>query len=88
MVAEGCLELPQVLHRVRSLPLGGLPLLGRDVPIAREPGPIRLLVRALERIGEGLGGRVGVRIPVASIGPTRARCFDKLRAVLRRKGIR
>jgi RNA polymerase sigma factor (sigma-70 family) len=27
-------------------------------------------------------------MPVASIGPTRARCLDKLRTVLRRKGIR
>ena len=35
-----------------------------------------------EEIGQAL------RMPVASIGPTRARCFDKLRAVLRRRGIR
>ena len=28
-----------------------------------------------------------MRIPVASLGPTRARCFDKLRTVLRRRGI-
>jgi RNA polymerase sigma factor (sigma-70 family) len=27
-------------------------------------------------------------IPVASIGPTRARCLDKLRAILRRRGIK
>jgi RNA polymerase sigma factor (sigma-70 family) len=29
-----------------------------------------------------------MRMPVASIGPTRARCLDKLRIILRRKGIR
>ena len=29
-----------------------------------------------------------LRMPVASIGPTRARCFDKLRTVLRRRGIK
>jgi len=29
-----------------------------------------------------------MQMPVASIGPTRARCLDKLRMVLRRKGIR
>ena len=29
-----------------------------------------------------------MQMPVASIGPTRARCLDKLRTVLRRKGIR
>jgi RNA polymerase sigma factor (sigma-70 family) len=28
-----------------------------------------------------------MKMPVASIGPTRARCLDKLRTVLRRKGI-
>jgi RNA polymerase sigma factor (sigma-70 family) len=28
-----------------------------------------------------------MRMPVASIGPTRARCFDKLRMILRRRGI-
>ena len=33
-------------------------------------------------IGERLG------MPVPSIGPTRARCLDKLRVLLRRKGIR
>jgi hypothetical protein len=65
VVAERRLELLQVLHRVSALPLGGLPLLGRDVPIARESGPIRLLVGALEGVGEGLGGRLGVRVPVA-----------------------
>jgi RNA polymerase sigma factor (sigma-70 family) len=32
-------------------------------------------------------GRV-MNMPVASIGPTRARCLEKLRTVLRRKGIR
>ena len=29
-----------------------------------------------------------LRMPVASIGPTRARCFEKLRTILRRRGIR
>ena len=29
-----------------------------------------------------------MKMPVASIGPTRARCLEKLRTVLRRKGIR
>ena len=29
-----------------------------------------------------------MNMPVASIGPTRARCLEKLRTVLRRKGIR
>jgi RNA polymerase sigma factor (sigma-70 family) len=29
-----------------------------------------------------------LRMPVASIGPTRARCFDKLRTILRRRGIK
>ena len=29
-----------------------------------------------------------LNMPVASIGPTRARCFEKLRTVLRRKGVR
>ncbi len=29
-----------------------------------------------------------MQMPVASIGPTRARCLDKLRMVLRRRGIR
>ena len=29
-----------------------------------------------------------MRMPVASIGPTRARCLDKLRAILRRQGIK
>jgi RNA polymerase sigma factor (sigma-70 family) len=29
-----------------------------------------------------------MRMPVASIGPTRARCFDKLRTILRRRGIK
>lgn len=29
-----------------------------------------------------------MRIPVASIGPTRARCLDKLRTILRRHGIK
>ena len=29
-----------------------------------------------------------MQMPVASIGPTRARCLDKLRIVLRRKGIK
>ena len=35
-----------------------------------------------EEISDSLG------MPVASIGPTRARCLDKLRAVLRRRGIK
>jgi RNA polymerase sigma factor (sigma-70 family) len=29
-----------------------------------------------------------MKMPVASIGPTRARCLEKLRTVLRRKGIK
>ena len=29
-----------------------------------------------------------IGMPVASIGPTRARCFDKLRTMLRRRGIK
>jgi RNA polymerase sigma factor (sigma-70 family) len=29
-----------------------------------------------------------MNMPVASIGPTRARCLDKLRTLFRRKGIR
>lgn len=35
-----------------------------------------------EDISQNLG------MPVASIGPTRARCLDKLRAILRRRGIK
>jgi RNA polymerase sigma factor (sigma-70 family) len=51
----------------------------------------RVLIRLLyfdtstpsyDRISEQMG------IPVASIGPTRARCLDKLRTMLRRRGIR
>jgi DNA-directed RNA polymerase specialized sigma24 family protein len=34
-----------------------------------------------DAIGQELG------MPVASIGPTRARCLEKLRAILRRRGI-
>jgi DNA-directed RNA polymerase specialized sigma24 family protein len=29
-----------------------------------------------------------MQMPVASVGPTRARCLEKLRTVLRRQGIR
>jgi len=35
---------------------------------------------------DGISEQMG--IPVASIGPTRARCLDKLRTMLRRRGIR
>ena len=35
-----------------------------------------------EEVGQSLS------MPVASIGPTRARCLDKLRMILRRKGIK
>ena len=35
-----------------------------------------------DEIGRTLG------MPVASIGPTRARCFDKLRTILRRRGLK
>ena len=35
-------QLPDVLDAVRPLPLGARPVLGRDVPPAREPGPVRL----------------------------------------------
>jgi RNA polymerase sigma factor (sigma-70 family) len=54
-------------------------------------GRCRELVRMLyfemrqftyEEIGERMG------IPVASVGPTRARCLEKLRTILRRRGIK
>jgi RNA polymerase sigma factor (sigma-70 family) len=35
---------------------------------------------------EEIGGQL--RMPVASIGPTRSRCLEKLRMILRRRGIR
>lgn len=35
-----------------------------------------------EDIGQAMG------MPVASIGPTRARCLDKLRTILRRRGVK
>jgi len=73
VVAEGLFELLEVLHGVRPLPLGGLPLLGRDVPVAREPGPVRLDELTLEGIPEGLGRSVGVGLAMAGSNVRRLR---------------
>src|SRR5688572_5174749 len=64
MVAERLLELPEVLNRVRSLPLRGLPLRVGDVSVPGEPGPVGLDVRTLQRVREGLRRCTGVRIPM------------------------
>ncbi len=58
-VPERALELDEVLHRVRPLPLGGLPLLDRHVPIAGQSRPVRLDEPAPQRVLERLLGRVG-----------------------------
>ena len=61
---EGLLQLLQVLHRVGALPLGRLPLLPRDVPVAAKPGPVRLDELPPERVLEGLPRGVGGGLPV------------------------
>src|SRR5690606_12837711 len=70
-------QLPGVLHTVGALPLRGAPLLGGDVPPAREPGPVRLdqfptLIRVRLSVGHGTShdpfrrtGRVGGSDPGA-----------------------
>jgi hypothetical protein len=58
VLSERLLELDEVLHRVRALPLRRLPLLLRDVAVAGKAGPVRLDVLALQRVVEGLVGRV------------------------------
>ena len=73
VIAERLLELLEVLHRVGALPLRGLPLLLRDVAVAGEPGPVGLDELALERVFEGLVGRVRVRVAVAGTDVGRLR---------------
>ena len=63
--AERRLELLQVLDRVGPLPLRALPLVHRDVPIARQAGPVGLDEFALQRIADRLLGGVGVWLAVA-----------------------
>ncbi len=52
--AQRLLQLAQVLDRVLALPGGVLPLRLRDGAVARQPPPVRLRVRALQGISEGL----------------------------------
>ena len=65
-----------------TLPLGGLPLLLRDVSVPGEPGPIGLDVGALERVREGLRRRVGVRIAVPGATGALGDEFDAHRSSL------
>src|SRR5204863_9364217 len=52
---------------------GGLPLLGRDVPVTGETGPVRLDERTLERIPEGLRRSVGMGLTMAGSNVRRLR---------------
>ena len=62
--AQRLLELGEILHRVGSLPLRGLPLLLCDVGVPGQPGPVRLDVGPLQGIFERLIARVRVRLAV------------------------
>jgi hypothetical protein len=63
-VAEGVLELLQVLHRVGALPLRRLPLLSGDVAVAGQPRPVRFDELTLQRVREGLIRGVGMGLAV------------------------
>ena len=66
VLAEGLLELLEVLHGVGALPLRRLPLLLGHVRVPGEAGPVRFLVRTFEGVAERLVfGRVSMGLAVA-----------------------
>ena len=62
---EGVLQLGQVLHGVGPLPLGALPLLGRDVPVAGQATPVGLHELPSEWVHERLRRGVGRSLTVS-----------------------
>ena len=94
-VAEHGMQLRDVLHAVRALPLRRPPVVGRDVGPAGEAGPVGLLERLIAvgvRLGEcaavrgldgGLEGLGHVCLRCESIAPTFGVIQERIRDILR-----
>ena len=94
-VAEHGMQLRDVLHAVRALPLRRPPVVGRDVGPAGEAGPVGLLERLIAvgvRLGEcaavrgldgGLEGLGHVCLRCESIAPTFGAIQERIRDILR-----